>query len=168
MQLLSAPGQGDMLITAVEAAVATISSLRTRGEALSEEKENLRDAAVDTLDSICQMGLVVNAGVGNDERRKVRSAYDKLRVATGKTQGPGLFHGIPAPMASPPEPLQIRLVCESCGELHIDEGEYVTKAHHTHACQHCGHTWRPAVPPTVGVRFLPGFKNDPSPTPEKD
>lgn len=31
--------------------------------------------------------------------------------------------------------------------------------HHTHACQHCGMVWRPAVVPTVGVYFLPGFKN---------
>ena len=57
------------------------------------------------------------------------------------------------------EPIPMRLCCESCGELHLDEGEFATKPHHTHACQHCGHVWRPAVVPTVGVRFLPGFKN---------
>ena len=49
----------------------------------------------------------------------------------------------------------------ACGELHIDVGEFETKAHHTHACQHCGAVWRPAVVATVGVRFLPGFKNEP-------
>ena len=43
-------------------------------------------------------------------------------------------------------------------ELHIDEGEFATKPHHTHACQACGHVWRPAIVPTTGVRFLPGFK----------
>jgi len=32
------------------------------------------------------------------------------------------------------------------------------KPHHTHACQHCGLVWRPAIAPTVGVQFLPGFK----------
>jgi hypothetical protein len=57
------------------------------------------------------------------------------------------------------EPIPMRLVCEGCGELHIDEGDFATKSHHTHSCQHCGLTWRPAVVPTVGVRFLPGFKN---------
>lgn len=58
----------------------------------------------------------------------------------------------------------MRLPCEKCGELHIDEGEFATKPHHTHSCQHCGLTWRPAVVHTVGVRFLPGFKNEPAPT----
>lgn len=56
-------------------------------------------------------------------------------------------------------PIPMRIPCPECGELHIDEGEFATKPHHTHSCQHCGLTWRPAVVPTVGVRFLPGFKN---------
>jgi hypothetical protein len=50
-----------------------------------------------------------------------------------------------------------------CGARHIDEGEFATtKIHHTHSCQVCGHTWRPAVVPTVGVQFLPGFKSETS------
>lgn len=57
------------------------------------------------------------------------------------------------------EPIPMRIPCPECGELHIDEGEFATKPHHTHSCQHCGLTWRPAVVPTVGVQFLPGFKN---------
>lgn len=60
-------------------------------------------------------------------------------------------------------PVPMRIPCPSCGELHVDEGEFATKVHHTHACQHCGMTWRPAVAPTVGVRFLPGFKDSSSP-----
>jgi predicted RNA-binding Zn-ribbon protein involved in translation (DUF1610 family) len=51
------------------------------------------------------------------------------------------------------------LTCPSCGGRHIDEGEFATKLHHTHACQHCGMVWRPALIPTCGVQFLPGFKN---------
>ncbi len=58
------------------------------------------------------------------------------------------------------EPIPMRIICPECGELHIDEGEFATKAHHTHACQACGCVWRPAVVATVGVRFLPGFKNE--------
>ena len=58
------------------------------------------------------------------------------------------------------EPIPIRLECPACGELHIDVEEFATKPHHTHACQHCGAVWRPAVVATVGVRFLPGFKNE--------
>ena len=57
-------------------------------------------------------------------------------------------------------PIPMRLVCPECRRLHIDEGEFATKVHHTHSCQHCGLTWRPAVVATVGVRFLPGFKNE--------
>ena len=57
------------------------------------------------------------------------------------------------------EPIPMRIPCPRCAELHIDDGEFATKAHHTHACQHCGEVWRPAIVATVGVRFLPGFKN---------
>jgi predicted RNA-binding Zn-ribbon protein involved in translation (DUF1610 family) len=57
-------------------------------------------------------------------------------------------------------PIPMRLRCPSCGEIHIDEGEFATKPHHTHACQHCGEVWRPALVTTVGVKFLPGFKNE--------
>jgi len=60
-------------------------------------------------------------------------------------------------------PIPMRIPCPDCGELHIDEGEFATKPHHTHSCQHCGLTWRPAVVPTVGVRFLPGFRSSPEP-----
>jgi len=56
-------------------------------------------------------------------------------------------------------PIPMRLLCPECGRLHIDEGEFATKPHHTHACQHCGAVWRPAIVATVGVQFLPGFKN---------
>ncbi len=58
------------------------------------------------------------------------------------------------------KPIPMRLHCPECGELHIDKGDFATKVHHTHACQYCGGVWRPAVVPTVGVRFLPGFKNE--------
>lgn len=51
------------------------------------------------------------------------------------------------------------LWCPACGERHYDVGVWMTKPHHTHACQSCGMVWRPAIVPTVGMRFLPGFKN---------
>ena len=58
-------------------------------------------------------------------------------------------------------PVPLRLPCPECHELHVDEGDFATHHHHhTHACQACGHVWRPAVVNTVGVRFLPGFKNE--------
>lgn len=51
------------------------------------------------------------------------------------------------------------LYCPICTERHIDEGDFARKLHHTHACQSCGHVWRPAIVNTHGVQFLPGFKN---------
>lgn len=59
-------------------------------------------------------------------------------------------------------PIPMLLTCPVCGERHLDEGEFAHKPHHTHACQHCGMCWRPAIVPTVGVQFLPGFKNEES------
>jgi hypothetical protein len=53
----------------------------------------------------------------------------------------------------------MRLHCPLCDMLHVDEGQFAVRPHHTHACQGCGHVWRPAVMATVGVRYLPGFKN---------
>lgn len=70
------------------------------------------------------------------------------------------------------KPIPMRLPCPKCGALHVDEGEFATKAHHAHACQACGEVWRPAVVYTVGVRFLPGFRNaevaPPSPAVERE
>ena len=57
------------------------------------------------------------------------------------------------------DPIPMLLWCPGCSERHLDEGDFAKKPHHTHACQHCGHVWRPAIVPTVGVRYLPGFKN---------
>ena len=58
-----------------------------------------------------------------------------------------------------PKPIPMLLWCPMCHARHIDEGEFATKEHHTHSCQTCGLTWRPAVVPTVGVQYLPGFKD---------
>lgn len=57
------------------------------------------------------------------------------------------------------EPIPMILTCPVCNARHIDKHEFATKVHHTHACQHCGMVWRPAVVPTVGVQFLPDFKD---------
>jgi hypothetical protein len=65
------------------------------------------------------------------------------------------------------KPIPMRLICPECGVLHLDEGLFATKPHHTHSCQACGLTWRPAVVCTVGVEFLPGFKNFPE-SPRED
>lgn len=56
-------------------------------------------------------------------------------------------------------PIPMIMFCPSCDARHIDKGEFTTKVHHTHACQSCGNVWRPAIVATVGVQFLPGFKD---------
>lgn len=68
----------------------------------------------------------------------------------------------PPRRAPPAEPVPMILTCVSCGARHVDRGEFATKPHHTHSCQSCGVTWRPAVVCTVGVQFLPGFKDPPA------
>jgi hypothetical protein len=66
-------------------------------------------------------------------------------------------------LVEPMDPIPMLLWCPLCFGRHIDEGEFATKPHHTHSCQYCGNTWRPAVVATVGVDFLPGFANDSPP-----
>jgi len=56
-------------------------------------------------------------------------------------------------------PIPMILHCPMCHARHIDEGEFATRPHHTHSCQTCGHCFRPALINTIGVQFLPGFKN---------
>lgn len=56
-------------------------------------------------------------------------------------------------------PVHMLLWCPACGKRHVDKGLLATKSHHTHSCQYCGMTFRPSVAPTVGVQFLPGFKD---------
>lgn len=68
--------------------------------------------------------------------------------------------GLVSELKAKTTPVPMRIICPECKTLHIDEGEFATKPHSTHACQSCGNVWRPAIVATVGVRFLPGFKND--------
>lgn len=56
--------------------------------------------------------------------------------------------------------IQLILFCP-LGHRHVDKDAFATKTrrHHTHACQECGIVWRPAIEESVGVQFLPGFKD---------
>lgn len=69
-------------------------------------------------------------------------------------------HGQASDLPWPVEGVPMILSCPVCNQRHIDEGEFATKLHHTHACQTCGLVWRPAIVSTFGVQFLPGFKNE--------
>lgn len=63
-------------------------------------------------------------------------------------------------LTSMPPMIPMLLWCPGCGERHIDAGDFATKPHKDHACQVCGMVWRPALVPTCGVQFLPGYKNE--------
>lgn len=69
------------------------------------------------------------------------------------------YYTVPTPEPDK-TPIPMIIWCPTCGARHLDVGEFATKPHHTHACQTCGVVWRPAIVPTVGVQFLPGFKNE--------
>lgn len=84
-------------------------------------------------------------------------ALSRFALATGVTFG-WLVTGERPMTGSIPIPML--LWCPQCHERHIDAGEFAHKSHHTHACQFCGHVWRPALVETVGVQFLPGFKDE--------
>ncbi len=66
---------------------------------------------------------------------------------------------IPSRSAELSAPIPMYLTCPKCNARHVDIGEFATKVHHTHSCQSCGLTRRPAAVATVGVEFLPGFKD---------
>lgn len=59
------------------------------------------------------------------------------------------------------KPVELILHCPMCHARHVDRGEMAVTNHKTHACQACGHQWRPANVPTVGVQFLEGCKDEP-------
>ncbi len=72
--------------------------------------------------------------------------------------GPGKIIGI---QGAPQGAIPMILTCPNpdCCKRHIDRGVFAEKLHHTHACQFCGFVWRPAIQATIGVQFLPGFKD---------
>lgn len=57
-----------------------------------------------------------------------------------------------------PAPIPMLIWCPECGERHIDD-EFENVPHALHACQNCGFAWRHAIERTVGVKFLPGYKD---------
>jgi hypothetical protein len=99
------------------------------------------------------------------ERRKtMMDIYEKLAKCSTAGEVERMLRGNGMVLAHetgdvPHPPVPMFLTCPGCGERHIDKGSFATKPHHTHACQGCGLTWRPAIVPTVGVQFLPGFKD---------
>lgn len=102
------------------------------------------------------------AGMSGEYHHSAELAENRL--GQDRTTAPTLYRYKPVIQRYVPDfPVPMILTCPICLHRHIDEGEWATKPHHTHACQDCGLPWRPAVVNTVGVQFLPGFKNEIAP-----
>lgn len=115
---------------------------------MSDNLSRLRDL-VTKLDGRAPPGMI------NADASTCKYAADELELLRAEVKQVRLFQ---ARVVNAPIPML--LWCPECGERHIDVGEFATKIHHTHACQSCGMVWRPCVLATVGVQWLPGFKNE--------
>lgn len=59
-----------------------------------------------------------------------------------------------------PPHLELLIHCPRCLKQHVDEGEYATAPHKSHACQFCGLTFQASGPrESIGVQFFTGYKN---------
>lgn len=103
-------------------------------------------AAQEVLEEFLRRGLLEMTGIGDVNNAKY-IITDKGRQTVKR-------------LCNFDSPVPMLLWCPECSGRHIDEDIWATKRHHTHACQHCGHVWQPAVVPTIGVQFLPGYKNE--------
>lgn len=99
--------------------------------------------------------------------------YDFTELLRNWGIAPECPKGAVAAAPQEPKPFPILLYCPLCHTKHVDEGEFATKPHHTHSCQgfvtdsagkrrRCGHSWRPAKGPTVGIEHIEGFVNPPT------
>ena len=104
-------------------------------------------------------GPVRAAGAGCDYCDGPLSA----REGVGQYECPWCIAAFAALAPVPTLPVPMLLWCPQCTTRHVDRGGFATKPHHTHACQACGFVWRPALVATVGVQFLPGFRDEPEP-----
>lgn len=133
------------------------------------EQEALAEALIKAHPPCVTCGKAVLVGVATEGGFRHDECVAKVSSCTRRTiqaADPGRrFRGCPERGDRPAAPIPMYLTCPKCSTRHVDEGEFATKSHHTHSCQNCGLTWRPAIVPTVGVAFLPGFKDELTPPP---
>jgi hypothetical protein len=182
----STPRKTEMHATAVSGGAATITSLHLQTEAASRYDEpslmghcggctREKPSAVCNHSSHFPPGVVPGPAAPPDSTVKAESTgvpkgdHEWPTCANPQCAWRGQNHADACwtPAAPPddirePTPVPMLIHCPMCKAKHIDVGEFATKVHHTHACQGCGHVWRPAIVATVGVEFLPGFKNAPA------
>jgi rubredoxin len=139
----------DIIIAALRTAIFAFEVRASRCRGTSIELPHLSDIDATPTCPIC-------GHIQCDPERHLKPHWSELKPAFSKATSVTLASANIAATESIP----MLLRCPECSVRHIDEGEFATKPHHTHACQECGAVWRPAIVPTVGVRFLPGFKNE--------
>jgi hypothetical protein len=128
-------------------------------EALENERDALQER-VDELGSAFSEGGSSVADKQEIERLRAELALTRTQVDKYEMDGLRDADAYSKQVSKLLAPIPMRMPCERCGRLHVDEGEFATKPHHTHECQHCGLTWRPALRNTVGVLFLSEHRGD--------
>ncbi len=93
-----------------------------------------------------------------DEIYKLEVQVEELQKTIENWQGH--IQKLEAEVEKLEAPIEMILFCPMCKARHIDKGKFATQPHKSHACQGCGFTWSPSHRHTVGVEFLPGYKND--------
>lgn len=127
-------------------------TIRTRGKSYEEIEGTMKSPTAREIEALKARNKDLQQHLG-----ALQKAWEELH-ATRNDPIPMKLH-CPGPIAVIVGGVETDIL-GVCGKPHVDKGEFATKPHHTHACQHCGHVWRPAVVNTVGVRFLPGYKDE--------
>lgn len=136
---------------------AQVATLNASAERDSKRVQELEDELGALRQSLVRECLLC------DDIRRTGNASGKCHKHADGSWNCGAVHNGPG-WAGPnpdPAPIPMQLWCPLCHTRHIDEGEFATKPHTSHACQNpsCCLVWKPAQVPTVGVYDLPGYLN---------
>jgi len=143
-------------------AVANAARTQAYSNKLMHSESGSLIKALDRLDYLSVSdSAAASTGNGEDQVGSAPPACGDERAAALPAEDSTAVESAGSAKTKPSEPIPMLLWCPECKARHVDAGAFKTKVHHTHSCQACGHTWRPAVVPTVGVQFLPGFRDEP-------
>lgn len=122
----------DLILTAADVAGA---------EKCAELADKKAGALLSRADDPCRVKL--DEGKVRNHAEALKSFAATLRAAIA---------AVPAQVATPP--IDMILLCPSCGDQHIDSAsppDWTNPPHRSHRCWKCGHVWRPADVATNGV-----------------
>lgn len=142
---LNGPDGSTVAVTQCDGPVFSLAEQLENAEEASRE---LREKVIAAHDRHKNFVDAVSAALGFDNVGGDARPYEQYLI--------GIIAGLRKPEQ---DPIPMLLWCPVCGTRHVDAGEFATRSHRDHSCQACGLTWRPAKVATVGVRFLPGYKD---------